>query len=230
MSKENDEFVENLLKGFPKAEPISEFELRQFEKMIDRQADDYKRSHKPSRLKLPTSIAASIAIVFGAVFVLTNQSPVTEPTGSVTESASPASPEESSNSNSTAPQVSPAPSQSNSTGEAEGSGSQSGLFGNNESLGNEVGTVAGFNSNLDYLTDKDRIAKVVIIASTPGNMSSLQNKAQQCAIKLGVSKSLLAYDSGYFQGQRTHAYYSGKNKNDYKIILVDSDCNVLSEL
>ena len=230
MSKENDEFVENLLKGLPTAEPISEFELRRFEKIIDHQAEEYKRSHKTSRLKLPTSIAASIAIVFGAVFVLTNQNPVTEPTGSVTESASPASPSESSNSSATAPELSPAPSQSNSAGEAEGSGTQSGIFGNNESSGNEAGIVAGFSSNLDYSTDRDQISKMLIIASTPGNMSSLENKAQQCAIKLGVSKSLLAYDSGYFQGQRTHAYYSGKNKNDYKIVLVDSDCNVIAEL
>ena len=44
MSKENDEFVENLLSGLPKAEPISEFELRKFEKMIDRQVSDYKAS------------------------------------------------------------------------------------------------------------------------------------------------------------------------------------------
>jgi len=230
MSKENDEFVENLLKGLPKAEPISEFELHRFEKMIDHQAAEYKRSHKTSRLKLPTSIAASIAIVFGAVFVLTNQNPVTEPTSSVTESAAPISTEESNNLNSTDPDVSPQPSQSNSVGKADESGSQSGVFRNSESAGNEAGKVAGFNSNLDYVTDRDQISEIVIIAFTPKNMSSLQNKAQQCALKLGVSKSLLAYDSGYFQGQRIHAYYSGKSKNEYKIILVDSDCNVLSEL
>lgn len=230
MSKENDEFVENLLKGLPAAEPISELELRRFEKIIDHQAEEYKRSHKTSRLKLPTSVAASIAIVFGAVFVLTNQSSVTEPTSSVTESAAPAVTEESNNSNSTDPEVSPPPSKSNSVAKADESDSQSGVFGNSESAGNQAGTVAGFYSNLDYVTDRDQISEIVIIASTPKNMSSLQNKAQQCAIKLGVSKSLLAYDSGYFQGQRTHAYYSGKNKNNYKIILVDSDCNVLSEL
>jgi len=227
MSKENDDFVDNLLKGLPKAEPTSDFELRRFEKIIDRQAEEYKRSSKSSRLKFPTSIAASIAIVFGAFFVLTNQSPVTGPTSSVTDSGSPA---ESSNSNSTDPEMSPPPSQSNSGGRAEGSGSQSGVFGNSESSGNETSSVAEFYSNLDYSTDRGHISRVVIIASTPGIMSSLQNKAQQCAINLGISKSLLAYDSGYFQGLRIHAYYTGINKTDFQIILVDSDCNVVSEL
>lgn len=227
MSKENDDFVENLLGGLPKAEPISEFELRKFEKMIDRQASEYKRSSSSTRFKFPASIAASIAIVFGAVFVLTNQSSVTGPTTSVTESGSTT---ESGNSNSTGEELAPAPVQSNSSGSAQGTSSESGVFGNSDSSGNQGGSVPVFNSNLNYETELNRISNVVVLPSTPGDTAALQNKAQQCAIKLGVSKSLLAIDSGYFQDQRVQAYYSGKNKSSYKIILVDSECTVLSEL
>ena len=227
MSKENDDFVENLLGGLPKAEPISEFEIRKFEKMIDRQASEYKRSNSSTRFKFPASIAASIAIVFGAAFVLTNQSSVTGPTTSVTESGSNT---ESGNSNSSGEELAPAPVQSNSSESAQGSSSESGVFGNSDSSGNQAGSVPIFNSNLDYETELNRISKVVVLPSAPGDTTSLQIKAQQCAIKLGVSKSLLAIDSGYFQDQRVQAYYTGKNKSSYKIILVDSECAVLSEL
>jgi hypothetical protein len=227
MSKENDDFVENLLGGLPKAEPISEFELRKFEKVIDRQASEYKRSNSSTRFKFPASIAASIAIVFGAAFVLTNQSSVTGPTTSVTESGSTT---ESGNSKSSGEELAPAPVQSNSSGSVQGSSSESGVFGNSDSSGNQAGSVPIFNSNLDYETELNRISKVVVLPSAPGDTASLQNKAQQCAIKLGVSKSLLAIDSGYFQDQRVQAYYTGKNKSSYKIILVDSECTVLSEL
>jgi hypothetical protein len=227
MSKENDDFVENLLGGLSKAEPISEFELRKFEKMIDRQASEYKRSSNSTRFKYPASIAASIAIVFGAVFVLTNQSSVTGPTTSVTESGSTT---ESGDSNSSGEEIIPAPVQSNSSGSAQGTASESGVFGNSDSSGNQAGSVPVFNSNLDYGTELNRISKVVVLPSAPGDTASLQNKAQQCAIKLGVSKSLLAIDSGYFQDQRVQAYYSGKNKSDYQITLVDSDCTIVAEL
>ncbi len=227
MSKENDEFVENLLRGLPNAEPISEFELRRFEKIIDRQAADYKRSNSSSRFKLPTSIAASIAIVFGAVFVLTNQISVTDPMNTVTESGSTT---DSGISSTTDGQLSPSPVQSNQGSSTEGSASESGVFGDSQSPGDQVGSVPIFNSNLDYSTDLNLISKLVVLASIPGDTASLQSKAQQCAIKLGVSRTLLAYDSGYFEGQRVNAYYSGKKKSDHLIILVDSDCNILTEL
>ncbi len=227
MSKENDDFVENLLGGLPKAEPISEFELRKFEKLIDRQASEYKRSNSSTRFKFPASIAASIAIVFGAVFVLTNQTSVTGPTTSVTESGSTI---ESGSSNSSGEELAPAPDQSNSPESAQGTSSESGVFGNSDSSGNQAGSVPIFNSNLDYGTELNRISKVVVLPSAPRDTASLQNKAQQCAIKLGVLDSLLAIDSGYFQDQRVQAYYSGKNKSDYQITLVDSDCSIISEL
>jgi hypothetical protein len=227
MSKENDEFVENLLRGLPNAEPISEFELRRFEKIIDRQAADYKSSKRPSRFKSPTSIAASIAIVFGAVFVLSNQNSVTAPSTIVTASGSTT---ESSDSNSTEGQISPTPVQSNSGGSNEGSSADGGVFENSAPPENLSGAVAVFSTNLDYSTDRNRISKVVILPSAPGSTSALQNTVQQCAIKLGISKALLAYDLGFFQGERAQAFYSGMSKTGYRIILVDSDCNLLSEL
>jgi hypothetical protein len=195
--------------------------------VIDRQASEYKRSNSSTRFKFPASIAASIALVFGAAFVLTNQSSVTGPTTSVTESGSTT---ESGNSSSSEEELSPAPIQSISTGSTQGTSSESGVFGNSDSSGNQAGSVPIFNSNLDYGTELNRISKVVVLPSAPGDTASLQNKAQQCSIKLGVSKSLLAIDSGYFQDQRVQAYYTGKNKSSYKIILVDSECTVLSEL
>jgi hypothetical protein len=227
MSKENDDFVENLLSGLPKAEPISEFELRKFEKMIDRQAAEYKASKKMSRYKFPASVAASIAIVFGAAFVLTNQNPALTPSTTVTK---PGSNTESSNTNSTDNQVSPVPTQSNpskstQTGSAEGE-----VFGDSGSAGNKSKMVPIFNSNLDYATELNLINEIVVVAPAPKDISSLEDKFQQCAIKLGISRSILAFDKGYFQGERASAYFSGSDKSNYKIILVDSECTLLSEI
>lgn len=226
MSRENDDFVENLLSGLPKAEPISEFELRKFEKLIDRQAAEYKASKQKSKFKFPTSVAASIAIVFGAVFLLTNQNPATSPSTTVTHSGSST---EAGDSSSTEGEFTPAP-VPNSGGSNEGSSADSGVFGNSQATENNSEAVPVSSSNLDYSTDRDRISKLVKIHSAPGSITALQNKVQQCAIKLGVSNTVLAYDLGYFQGERAQAFYSGTSKANYQIILVDSDCNILSEL
>ena len=226
MSKENDDFVENLLSGLPKAEPISEFELHKFEKIIDRQAADYKASQRTSRFKFPTSVAASIAIVFGAFFVLTNQNPSTTPSTTVTESGSNA---ESGNSSSTEGEISTAPVQPNSGGSTTSSSAEGGIFGNSDSADNQSQLVPVSNSNLDYSTELRLAKKAVSIASTPREITSLQNKDQQCSIKLGISNSVLAFDRGYFQGERANAYFSGNDKSSYKVILVDSECTLLAE-
>jgi hypothetical protein len=231
MSIGNDDFVEDLIKGLPKAEPMSEFEIRKFEKLIDRQAEEFSKSKRSSSFKLPTSIAASIAIVFGAVLLLTNHAGTIKPLGGITQTASP---QPSSNAtqdegSTTTPTQNSTSGKSKNGGNSKSGGGTTQEFGNSNTSNGSDGSVAKFATNLDYSTDLSRIKKLVTLPNQPGTISSLENSARQCAIKQGISDSILAFDKGYFQGQRVSVYYSGANKNDYKTVLVDSDCNIVLE-
>jgi len=231
MSIGNDDFVEDLIKGLPKAEPISEFELRKFEKLIDRKAEEFKKSKRSSTFNISVSVAASIAIVFGAVFMLANHSDSIKSVGRITQ---PATPQPSLNGtqdkgSTASPTQNPSSGKSNNGGNSKPKVGTTQEFGNSNSSNGSDGSVAKFATNLDYAVDLSSIKQLVKLPNKPGTLTSIEKSAQQCAIKQDISDSLLAFDRGYFQGQRVSAYYSGSSKNDYKIILVDSDCNIISE-
>ena len=232
MSTENDDFVEGLLKGLPKAEPISEIELRKFEKLIDRQADEFKKSKRASGFRIPASIAASVVIVFGAAFLLSNHGKIIKSDIGITHPSSPpasANPSQNSgdaHSNTMPSQVEESPKPGNS----KGSNGSTEMFGKTNSSNSEGGNVAKYESNLDYSTSLDQIKKIVILGSKPGSLSSLTNAEQECAIKQGLSSSLLAIDKGYYQTHRVSAYFSGSSKGEYKIVLVDAGCLMVAEL
>ena len=232
MSKENEDFVEDLLKALPKAEPISEFELRKFEKLIDRQTEEFKQSKQKRGFKIPMSVAASIAIAFGAVFLLSNHGTITKPSDVATQPNSHLpSVSSTPGGNAKSPSASvPGTQKSGQPKNNQNAGSSTEVFGNSNSAAGSNGKVAKFETNLDYSTDLSKIKKQVLPGLKPGSISSLDNVAQECSIKQGISTSILAFDKGYFQGQRVSAYFVGPNKNDYKIILVDSDCALISEL
>jgi len=232
MSIENNDWVEDLLKGLLKIEPMSEFEIRKFEKLIDRQAEEFKKSKLGSRFKIPASIAASVAIAFGAVLLLTNHGNVVLPGGDVIKPIAPqpsdASTQKSAPANSLS--TTPEPKKPSNQGKSQTGNLSPQVYGNSNTSDGQDGTVPKFETNLDYSTDLLKIKKLVTLGEKPGLISSLTNAVQQCAIKQGISASLLAFDKAYFQGQRVDAYFSGENKNNFKIFLVDSDCALVSEL
>ena len=232
MSKDNDDFVEDLLKALPKAEPISEIEIRKFEKLIDRQTEEFKKSKQKRGFKLPMSVAASIAIAFGAVFLLSNHETIVKPNEVNTQTNSNLpSAGSTQGGNAKAPSTGvPGTQNSGQPKKSQTAGSSTEVFGNSNSKAGSDGKVAKFETNLDYSTDLSKIKTLVMPGLKPGSLSSLDNVAQQCSIKQGISTSILAFDKGYFQGQRVSAYFFGSNRNDYKIILVDADCALISEL
>jgi hypothetical protein len=229
---QDDEFVDDLLKGLSKAAPMSEFELRKFERLIDRQTEEYKKTQHRNRFKMPASIAASIVVAFGIILTVSNHgtnskviTSVVNPntiTNSETKSNVP-----SSMNPSTKP---PLPNRRASSGDGKNSRSPNQLYGNSNTSNGVDGSVAKFETNLDYMSDLPIIKSRITLASKPASISSLDYLDQQCAIKQGISDSLLAFDRGYYQEQRVLAYFSGKSKKDYKIILVDSDCNLIATL
>ncbi len=232
MSTENDDFMDDLLKGLPRAEPISEFEIRKFEKLIDQQAAQFKKSKRSLGFKIPASIATSLAVAFGTAFLLSNHSQVINAGGGVIQSPAPQTSESATQNGGTASTpaktVSPKKSKNHSPSQTTSDSTQ--VFANSNSSNAQDGSVAKFETNLDYSIDLSKIKKVVVLSVKPSSMSLLDNTAQQCAIRQGISESLLAFDKGYFQGQRVSAYYTGLSRNEYKIILVDSDCALVTEL
>lgn len=232
MSIENDDFVEDLLKGLSRTEPMSEFEIRKFEKLIDRQTEEFKKSKRGTGFKIPVSIAASIAIAFGAAFLLSNHEEVLNSSGGIIQQVSPQPSEDSNlgegktNSNTSKPD----PKKTNNSGGSQNSGSSTEVFENPSTSNDANGAVAKFETNLDYFYDLPKIKKMVSLGIKPGSLTSLDYAMQQCAIKQGITDSLLAFDKGYFKQQRVSVFYVGTSKKDYKIILADSDCALVSEL
>ena len=226
MSKENDDFIEELLKGLPKVEPMSEFEIKKFEKLIDKQTGLYAKSKAKSSFRMPASIAASIAIAFGAAFLLTNNSSVVNTKGEISSSQSTPTKSGESQNQSLAPTTTTG---SGSKPVNEGSNNSTGVYANSGESNANDGKVPVYESNLDYENQLVQIKKIVKLASAPENLTSLTYAAQQCSIKQGISESILAFDKGTFQGQRVSAYFSGSSKSDYKIILVDSSCELIEQ-
>lgn len=227
MSRDNDDYVEDLLKGLSKAEPMSEFEIRKFEKLIDRQASEYKRTSQNKGFRFPTAIAAGIAIIFGAVFLLSGNSGVIRQANEINQSSAESTSDSSNDGTGGTDGVatSAAPSKPE---VGEGSNGDSGVFGDSGSAADSK--VSVYQTNLDYSSDLEKIKKLIKIGTSPISLTSLPNTFQQCAIQQGVSASTLAFDRGLFQGQRIGAYFSGSDKSDYKIILVTSDCTLIAEL
>ena len=232
MNRENDDWVEDLLKGLPKAAPMSEIEMHKFKKLIETQTAEHEKSMRRSSFKVPASVAASIAMVFGAVLLISNHEGPTNTSSVITQTTIPRPSQQSSQNKdegnspiATSPSKPPA-SQSNSQSSTEAGQ----VYGNSNPSNQKDGTVPKFETNLDYATQLLQIKKLVILSDKPGSLEFLDNSQRQCAIKQAVAKTLLAFDKGYLDGQRVSVYYSGANKNESKALLVDADCVLIKEL
>ena len=232
MSNENDDFVDDLLKGLSKAEPMSDFEIRKFENLIDRHTQEFTNSTRKRGIKIPTSIVASVAIVFGAAFLLTNHNDVTRSGNGLVNSASPQSPGGSNQNGDLGvnPSITPKPQKPTSNENSQPGNTSTEVFGNSQPSTGAGGSTMIFETNLDYITDLKEIKRLVKVAQKPGSINNLDITSQQCAIKQGINKTFLAFDKGFFQEQSVRAFYSGFSKSDYKIILVDADCELVAEL
>ncbi len=235
MSTENDDFVEKLLRDLSTAEPLTEFETRKFEKFVDAKAADYKQSQQKNRFRVPTSVAASVAIALGAVFFFTghnsnqdlnnplNPNPSASSSNSATgEGASP--------SESSQPSTKPSTPKGNSGNSSQSSGGDTGQYSDHGAFNSPGNTISRFTTNLDYATDLVKIKSLVALSDGPHSISTLDAPLQQCAIKMGIENTILAYDHGYYDGERVSAFYVGMNKSNFYIRLVDSACTELATL
>jgi hypothetical protein len=223
MSKENDDFVEDLVKNLPKGRPMSEFELKKFEKLIDSEIASSYPATKRNSVTQRMSIAASVVAIFIGVGIFATQNNslnsdsliLPTPNPSVTNDSNPADP--------TNPSDEPTQTDGNSN-----TGNQGQLFEDEPTVSSEE--VPVFRSRIDYETNFAAAKKNVKLANKPGKFTSLSSIQRNCAITLGIEKDLLAFDSAYFGPDAVMAFYVGQTKSDYVVKIALSTCELVSEL
>ena len=221
MSKE-EERIRQLLGNLPKAPPMSEIETKRFEKFIDAQVEDLKKSKLSSTRNRNFSIAAALILVIsgGAFFASQKNSPLHIPTPLVT------SPAISSEQPSSAPSEDRQPSQpvvKPTTSQAQ----PNQQFGDG---GNKTNSVGIYSTGLPYDGDLTKIKARVTQSARGSILESLLASERNCAIQQGVDKGLLAFDRGTYQGVPAYAFYTGKNLAHATIVLTDESCVLLDQL
>ena len=225
MSKENDDFVEDLVKNLPQGSPMSEFELKKFEKFIDSEiASNYPSvSKKPLMQRM--SIAASVVAIFIGVGIFTTQNNSINSNTSILPSPNPSVTNDSIPVDPTNPTDDPTQTNGNSN-----SGGQGELFEDEEEPTTSTGEVPVFRTRIDYETNFATAKKTVKLANKPGSFSSLTSVQRNCAITLGVDTELLAFDNAYFGPDSIMAFYVGQTKTDYVVKIALLTCELVREI
>ena len=225
MSKENDDFVEDLVKNLPQGSPMTEFELKKFEKFIDSQID----STYPSVIKKPLiqrmSVAASVIAIFVGVGLFAMQNNSLKTDSSILPTPNASAGENVPSKESTGPTTEP----TQSSGDPKPS-DQGELFEDSDEPGATPEEVPTFKSKVDYESNFIGAKKIVKLSSKPGRFTSLSSVQRNCAITLGIDKDLLAFDAGYFGPDAVMAFYVGQTKSDYVVKIALSTCELVSEL
>ena len=225
MSKENDDFVEDLVKNLPQGTPMSEFELKKFEKLIDSEIASTYPSVTKKPLMQRMSIAASVVAIFIGVGIFATQNVSLNSDSAVLPSPNPSLTNDSFPVDPTTPTDDPGKTNGNSNG-----GGQGELFEDEEELTTSTGEVPVFRTGIDYETNFSTAKKSVKLANKPGSFSSLSSVQRNCAITLGVNTELLAFDTAYFGPDSIMAFYVGQTKTDYVVKIALFTCELVKEI
>ena len=220
----DEEFVEKILKGLPKAPPMSPLEIKRFEKQVDalvaKEKEKSAQKNWIPRLSVAASVVALVAAV--AVFsggneaiqntipdVVSSQSPQVE-----TDKPSPGDDNEIEN-----------PPKENNDGDRT-------VYGENSSPtpGISKRSVPILNSGFEYSTELSSARKKVQTVAVKGNLDSLSSAQVSCSIQLGIDENLWAIDEGTYLQENIYAYYFGESASSLKIKIVGNDCNLIKDL
>ena len=225
MNKENEDFVEDLVKNLPQGSPMTEFELKKFEKFIDSQI----ASTYPSVIKKPLiqrmSVAASVIAIFVGVGLFATQNNSIKTDSSILPKPNTSASENVTPTESARPTTEPTQSSDNPKPSDQGE-----LFEDSDESGAKTDEVPVFKSKLNYETNFIGAKKIVMLSSKPGKFTSLTSVQRNCAITLGIDKELLAFDSGYFGPDSVMAFYVGQKKSEFVVKIALSTCELVAEL
>lgn len=220
----DDERVEKLLKGLPKAPPMSPFEVKRFEKQVDALVASEKEGSQGKSWVPNLSVAASVVALIAGIAIYSGGSdslPTSLPGVTATQSPQPGT--EAPESEGT--EVSPESSKGNDEEDRTVYG-QSGT----PTPGINKKSVPVLNSNLDYSSSLAAAQKKVSAVAVKGNLDLLSSARVACSIKLGIDEQLWAIDSGTYQGENIDAYYFGDSASNLSIKIVGFDCTLITEL
>lgn len=220
----DDEQVEKLLKGLPKAPPMSPLEVKRFEKQVDTLvASEEGRSQRKSWVPNLSVAASVVALVAGIAIYSGGSDSLPTSLPGVVASQSPQPGTEAPESEGT--EVSPGSSKGNDDEDRTVYG-QSGT----PTPGANKKSVPVLNSNLDYSSSLAAAQKKVSAVAVNGDLDLLSSARVACSIKLGIDEQLWAIDSGTYQGEDIDAYYFGNSASNLSIKIVGFDCALITEL
>jgi hypothetical protein len=228
-----DDFVEKLLKKLPKAPPMSDLEVKRFEKHVDAlvAAENKKKVSKGWNSKF--SVAASVIALVAGVAIFVDSSEIINPKNSqnpgiTSPSSSPTSGIGQGGSSSQNPTV-PLPEGSGSTAAPEPGKT---TYGNSQSPkpGQSKGSIPVLNYGFDYQVDEQSARTKVKSDARLGDTKLMKSSQIACSVKLGVDQDLYAIDKGTYAGENVEVYYFGSSKNALNIKIVGFGCELLREL
>ena len=228
-----DDFVEKLLKKLPKAPPMSDLEIKRFEKNVDSlvAAENKKKVSQGWNSKF--SVAASVIALVAGVALFVDSSEIINPKNSpnpgiTSPSSSPTSGTGQGGSSNQDPTV-PVP---------EGDGSAAvpkpgkTTYGNSQSPkpDESKGSTPVLNLGFDYEVNQQLALSKVKAVALRGDTKLMKSSQIACSVKLAVDQELYAIDKGTYAGEDIEAYYFGRSKNELSIKLVGFGCEPIKEL
>lgn len=227
MNNNEDGFVDDLLKGLPKAPPRTKMEQRRMEKFIDEQIAELKSERLQSktsiyvRFQTQFQVAAGFLVLVGGIAFATNFSS-TNSSSNIAKPTATASPNQSGST--VAPSATPTDSSGQSTGDGN-SGSE--VFGNETKSPSSVSNI--FTTGLDYLISLDQAKAKITPKLAVISLGAMSTADKNCVIRQGLDE-VLAIDHAKYDGQKATAFYFRNNSSTLEIKVVDSFCNLLTTI
>ena len=231
--KNEDDFVEKLLQGLPKAPPMSPLEIKRFEKHVDSLVAQDMQKRKPKSWSTKFSAAASVVALAAGIAIFTNSSEVVNPgsnpqpgvTAPTSQASEPAG-------GSTTP-VPSNPNSNNSNGNNTNNGGSNpsvNTITKSPSPGGSTKSVPVLDYGIEYKTDESAARSKVLKVATMGDSKLLSSSQISCSVRLGIDEELFAIDKGTYDGEDIEAYYFGKTKESLNIKIVGFGCALIEEL
>lgn len=228
-----DDFVEKLLKKLPKAPPMSDLEIKRFEKHVDALVAEENKKKVSKGWNSKFSVAASVITLVAGVAIFVDSSEIINPKNSqnpgiTSPSSSPTSGTGQGGSSTQGPTM-PVPKGNDYTGAPEPGKT---TYGNSQSPkpGEPKGSIPVLNYGFDYQVDEQSARNKVKSDARLGDIKLMKSSQIACSVKLGVDQELYAIDKGTYAGEDIEAFYFGDSKLALKIKIVGYGCELIKTL
>ena len=229
MIQDENSFVDDLLKGLPKAPPRTKMEQLRMEKFIDEQIATLKAERTQAkssvyvRFQTQFQLAAGFLVLVGGIAFAINFSSSNSTTNISSPKATPTQVNPSSS-----PTTAPENNSSSGSNANSGGGTSAGeVFGKETNPPSAMSNIAS--TGIDYLNSfslaKAKIRPNLALIS----LGAMSKADRNCVINLGIDK-VLAIDHAKYDSQKISAFYYENSASNLEVKIVDSLCTVLTVL